>query len=55
MFKDSFKRNLLKKMEEDAAKKGLTLIATGFRGKKENLQINVDNLKEVLFATPKAM
>jgi hypothetical protein len=49
------RRNLLKKMEKDAAKKGLVIMATGYRGKKEDLQINVDNLKEVLFATQKAM
>jgi len=47
------RRNLLKKMEEDVAKKGLARMASGHREKKEALQVHIDNLKKVLFATQK--
>ncbi len=47
------RRNLLKKMEEDADKKGWARMAAGHREKKDELQASVDNLKEVLFATQK--
>lgn len=49
------RRNLLKKMEEDSAKKGFARMASGHREKKEDLQVHIDNLKEVLFATQKAV
>ncbi len=49
------RRNLLKKMEEDANKKGYIRIASGHREKKEEIQVHIDNLKEVLFATQKAV
>ncbi len=49
------RRNLLKKMEEDANKKGYIRIASGHREKEEEIQVHIDNLKEVLFATQKAV
>jgi two-component system chemotaxis response regulator CheB len=48
------RRNLLKKMEEDADRKGMVRMASGHRQKKEELQVHVDNLKKVLFATQKS-
>lgn len=47
------RRNLLKKMEEDADRKGMARMASGHRQKKEELQVHVDDLKRVLFATQK--
>ncbi|MEO6814384.1 MAG: chemotaxis protein CheB [Ginsengibacter sp.] len=49
------RRNLLKKMEEDNNKRGLSRMATGYGAKKDELQVHIDNLKEVLFATKKAV
>ncbi|MDQ6813546.1 MAG: chemotaxis protein CheB [Bacteroidota bacterium] len=48
------RRNLLKKMEEDAERKGMARMALGHRQKKDELQVHVDNLKSVLFATQKS-
>lgn len=49
------RRNLLKKMEEDSARKGLTKVAAIHRNKKDEIQIHVDNVKEILFATQKSV
>jgi two-component system chemotaxis response regulator CheB len=45
------RRNLLKKMEGDAFKKGLTKVAGMHKQKKDELQLHVDNIKEILFAS----
>ena len=47
------RRNLLMKMENDSDKGGLPKGAAIYRKKKEEIQIHVDNLKEMLFATQK--
>ncbi len=47
------RRNLLNKMKSDAAKKWCISIASGYRVKKEALKVQVDTIKEVLFATKK--
>lgn len=47
------RRTLLKKMEGDNRKKGLTKISSGYHEKGEGLQAHIDNMKEVLFATQK--
>jgi two-component system chemotaxis response regulator CheB len=47
------RRNLLKKMEEDCDRKGLTKGAAVHRKKKDEIQIHVDDLKEILFASQK--
>ncbi len=48
------RKTLLKKMEGDNAKKGFSNFAKGYAQKGEALQLHIDNLKEVLFATKKA-
>ncbi len=45
------RRNLLKKMEDDNSKKGLSKMAASYRGKGEDIQFHVDKMKEVLYAT----
>ncbi len=47
------RRNLLKKMEEDGQKKGLSTMASGYGSKKDEIQIHIDKLKEVLFDSKK--
>jgi two-component system chemotaxis response regulator CheB len=49
------RRNLLKKMEEDNARKGLSKMAASFAEKGKALQFHVDKMKEVLFATQKTL
>jgi two-component system chemotaxis response regulator CheB len=45
------RKTLLKKMASDNIKKGLTRISTQYLKKSEDLQIHVDRLKAVVFAT----
>ncbi len=47
------RRNLLMKMENDSNSRGLSKGAATHKKKKEEIQIHVDNLKEILFATQK--
>lgn len=49
------RRTLLKKMEQDNSKKGLSKMAESYQEKGENIQFHVDKMKEVLFATQKAV
>ncbi|CAM3410134.1 hypothetical protein AEQU2_01806 [Aequorivita lipolytica] len=43
--------NLLKKMEDDNNKKGLSRMAASYREKGEDIQFHVDKMKDILFAT----
>ena len=47
------RRNLLKKMENDHAKKGLSSMAKNYKEKADEIQAHVDKMKEVLFASQK--
>ena len=47
------RKTLLNKMALENSKRGLTNISTTYRKKKEDLQIHIDRLKEVVFATQK--
>ncbi|GEO12103.1 chemotaxis protein CheB [Segetibacter aerophilus] len=47
------RRNLLKKMADDHAKRGLSSVAKSYKDKTEAIQVHVDKLKEVLFASQK--
>ncbi|MEP6724346.1 MAG: chemotaxis protein CheB [Bacteroidota bacterium] len=49
------RRNLLKKMEGDNAKKGLSKMAASYAAKGKDIQFHVDKMKEVLFATQKTL
>jgi len=44
------RRNLLKKIAEDHAKRGFESLANDYKIKWQNMQVHVDKLKEVLFA-----
>ncbi len=45
------RRNLLKKLEDDHAKNGLSTIAKNYKEKADEIQVHVDKMKEVLFAS----
>jgi two-component system, chemotaxis family, protein-glutamate methylesterase/glutaminase len=45
------RRNLFLKMEKDHLKKGLSVIAKPFRSKADAIQVHVDKMKEILFAS----
>ncbi len=45
------RRTLLKKMEDDTKKRGLSVMATGYREKGADIQFHVDKMKEILYAT----
>ncbi len=47
------RRNLLMKMENDHAKKGLAIIAKNYKEKADEIQGHVDKMKDVLFASQK--
>jgi len=49
------RRTLLKKMESDNNKKGLSRIAAGYRQRGEEIQFHVDKMKEILFATQETL
>jgi len=47
------RRNLLMKMQDDNAKRGLALVAKNYKEKADEIQGHVDKMKEVLFASQK--
>jgi two-component system chemotaxis response regulator CheB len=47
------RKTLLKKMEDDNLRKGLTRISRTYRERKDELQVHIDRLKEVVYATQK--
>jgi len=47
------RKTLLNKMEIDHSKRGLASISASYRTKKDEIQIHIDRLKEVVFATQK--
>ena len=47
------RRNLLKKVGDAHAKKGLSTVAKSYKEKADAIQIHVDKMKEMLFATQK--
>ena len=47
------RKTLLKKMEDDNLGKGLTRISITYRERKDELQVHIDRLKEVVYATQK--
>lgn len=47
------RRNLLKKMADEHAKKGLSAMAKSYKDKTDAIQVHVDQMKEVLFASQK--
>lgn len=49
------RRTLLKKMEMDHGRNGLTKIASSYQEKGEDIQFHVDKLKEILFETQKTL
>lgn len=49
------RRNLLMKLQDDHAKKGLLTMAKNYKGKADEIQIHVDKMKEVLFASQKSV
>ncbi len=49
------RRTLLKKMEDDNARKGLLRMATSYQEKGKEIQFHVDKMKEILFATQAAI
>lgn len=49
------RRNLLKKMEDDHTKKGLSTMAKSYKEKADDIQKHVDKMKEVLFASQKSI
>jgi|SRR5664279_1574375 len=48
------RRNLLKKMETDHARKGLSAMAKSYQDKADDIQVHVDKMKEILYASQKA-
>lgn len=48
------RRNLLIKLHVDHAKKGLTAISKNYKQKADDIQVHVNKMKEVLFASQKA-
>lgn len=47
------RRTLLKKMEDDFMKKGISIMAGNYKERAEDMQVHVDKLKEVLFHAQK--
>ena len=47
------RRNLLMKLQGDHAKKGFSGMAKSYQQKVDAIQIHVDKMKEVLFASQK--
>jgi two-component system chemotaxis response regulator CheB len=47
------RRNLLKKMADEHAKKGLSSVAKSYKDKTEAIEVHLDRMKEVLFASQK--
>ncbi len=48
------RRNLLMKLGDDHAKKGLSSMAKNYNDKADDIQVHVDKMKEVLFASQKS-
>jgi two-component system chemotaxis response regulator CheB len=48
------RRNLLMKIGDDHAKKGLSSISKNYKDKADDIQVHVDKMKEVLFASQKS-
>jgi two-component system chemotaxis response regulator CheB len=49
------RRNLLMKMETDHTKKGFSQLAKNYKQKAADIQVHVDKMKEVLFASQKSV
>ncbi|AKQ45921.1 hypothetical protein TH63_10145 [Rufibacter radiotolerans] len=49
------RRNLFLKMEKDHARKGLSTLAKSYHEKAEAIQVHVDKMKEVLYASQKSV
>jgi two-component system chemotaxis response regulator CheB len=49
------RRNLLKKMETDNTRKGFLTTAKTYREKSETIQLHVDKMKEILFASKESV
>ena len=49
------RRNLLLKLADDHAKKGLASMAKNYKEKADDIQVHVDKMKEVLFASQKSV
>jgi two-component system chemotaxis response regulator CheB len=49
------RRNLLKKMEDDNQRKGLSKMALSYQEKGRDIQFHVDKMKEILYATQEAI
>ncbi|MGI8582845.1 MAG: chemotaxis protein CheB [Chitinophagaceae bacterium] len=47
------RKTLLKKMEDDHTKRGFSTMAKDYKEKGDNIQVHVDKMKEVLFASQK--
>ncbi len=47
------RKTLLQKMEDDNTKRGFTKFAKSYKEKVDNIQVHVDKMKEVLFASQK--
>jgi two-component system chemotaxis response regulator CheB len=49
------RRNLLKKMEDDNLRKGLSKMALSYQEKGRDIQFHVDKMKEILYATQEVL
>ena len=49
------RRTLLKKMEDDNSKRGLSKMALSYREKGDDIQFHVDRMKDILYATQKTL
>ncbi len=47
------RKTLLKKMEDDHAKRGFSTLSKNYKEKADDIQVHVDKMKEVLFASQK--
>jgi two-component system chemotaxis response regulator CheB len=49
------RKTLLKKMGDDHAKRGLSTLSNNYKQKSDDLQVHVDKMKDVLFASQKSV
>jgi two-component system chemotaxis response regulator CheB len=49
------RRNLLKKLADDHTKRGLSIMAKDYNQKADDIQVHVDKMKEVLFASQESV
>jgi two-component system chemotaxis response regulator CheB len=49
------RRNLLKKLGDDHTKRGLSIMAKDYNQKADDIQVHVDKMKEVLYASQKSV